>query len=177
MGYYFHLLLCSRLAARMVVYMKRDIIKLLKAADDSENCECPKGFNLRVAMESVIALKYNLDKIVGRSFEIEDRIFDSSYFAELEIMDPSPIKIPDLGEVTLRVIRLSFSCFGNSFTILEESFIEKLNRSVIKEIISAAEVHGFVYIDEDILLDEPYTGCNKELEDLGSWWERYFEYI
>ena len=157
--------------------MKRDIIKLMKAADDPENCEYPRDFDFRAAMASVIELKYDLDRIVDRPFEIEDRIFDASYFAELEIKEPSPIKVLDLGEVTLRVVRLRFSCFGNFFTILEESLIEKLSRSVIKEIIAAAEVHGFVYIDEEILIEEPYTGCNKELEDLGSWWESYFKYI
>ena len=162
---------------RLEFYMKRDIIKLLKAADDPENCEYPRDFYLRAAMASVIELKYDLDRIVGRPFEIEDRIFDASYFAELEIKEPSPIKVLDLGEVTLRVVCLRFSCFGNFFTILEESLIEKLSRSVIKEIIAAAEVYGFVFIDEKILIEEPYTGCNKELEDLGSWWERYFEYI
>lgn len=46
-----------------------------------------------------------------------------------------------------------------------------------KEIVAAAETHGFIYIDEGILLDEPYTGRNKEFEFHGSWWERYFEYI
>jgi len=157
--------------------MKRDIIKLLEAADDPGNCEYPRDFDLRAAMGSVIKLKYDLDRIVGRPFEIEDRIFDASYFAELEIKEPSPTKVFDLGEVTFRVVRLRFSCFVNFFTILEESLIEKLSRSVIKEIIAVAKSHGFVYIDEEILIEEPYTGCNKELDDLGSWWERYFEYI
>jgi hypothetical protein len=73
--------------------MKRDIIKLLKAADDPENCEYPRDFDLRTAMASVIELKYDLDRIVGRPFEIEDRIFDAAYFAELEIKEPSPIKV------------------------------------------------------------------------------------
>ena len=149
--------------------MKRDIIKLLKAADDPENCEYPQDFDLSAAIARVIELKYDLDRIVGRPFEIEDRIFDASYFAELEIKEPSPTKVLDLGEVTLRVVRLRFSCFGNFFTILEESLIEKLSRSVIKEIIESAEVHGFVYIDEEILIEEPYTGCNKELEDVCLW--------
>ena len=158
--------------------MKRDIIiKLLEAADDPENCEYPRDFDLRAAMAHVVELKYDLDRIIGRPFELETRICDASYFAELEIKEPSPIKVLDLGEVTLRVVRLRFSCFGKFFTILEESLTEKLRRSSIKEIIAAAEVYGFIYLDEGFLLDEPYTGCNKELKDLGSWWERYFDYI
>ena len=42
---------------RLEFYMKRDIIKLLKAADDPENCEYPRDFDLRAAMVSVIELK------------------------------------------------------------------------------------------------------------------------
>ena len=157
--------------------MKKEIIRLLEASDDPENCEYPREFNRYTSLGRVIDLKYELEKIVGRSFELEDRIFDSSYFAELDIKEPTPAKVLDLGEVTLRVVRLRFSCFGNLFTILEESLIDKLSLSVIKEIIAAAESHGFVYIDEGILLEEPYTGCNKELKDISSWWERYFDYI
>lgn len=157
--------------------MKNDILKLLKAADDPKNCEYPRDFDFGESMDKVVELKYDLDGIVGRPFEIEDRICDASYFAELEIKDPSPIKIFDLGEVTLSVVCLRFSCFGKFFTIMERSLTEKLSRSVIKEIIAAAEARGFIFIDEGILLEEQYTGCNRELEDLGSWWERYFEHI
>lgn len=156
---------------------KKEIVKLLEAADDPEYLEYPPDFDWDASLDSVEELKYDLDRIVGRPFEIEDKIFDASYFAELEIKEPSPTKVFDLGEVTLRIVRLRFSCFGKFFTILEESLIEKLSRSVIKEIVAAAETHGFIYIDEGILLDEPYTGRNKEFEFLGSWWERYFEYI
>ena len=157
--------------------MKKEITNMLEAADDPKNWEHPRNFNLEVSIARVVELKYDLDGIVGRPFEIEDRIFDSSYFAELEIKEAAPIKVFDLGEVTLRIVRLRFSCFGNFFTIMEESLTEKLNRSTIKEIIASAETHGFIYVDEEILLDEPYTGCNEELKDLGSWWERYFEYM
>lgn len=157
--------------------MKRDIIELLKAADDPENCEFPRDFNFRAAMANVVDLKYDLDRIVGLPFEIEDRIFDASYFAELEIKEPTPTKIFDLGEITFRVVRLRFSCFGNFFTLLEESLKGRLSRPVIAEIIAAAETRGFVYIDEGILLEEPYSGCNSELQDLASWWERYFDYM
>lgn len=157
--------------------MKKEIIKLLEAADDPGNCEYSRDFNRYTSLDSVLDLKYDLEQIVGRLFELEDRIFDASYFAELDIKEPTPIKVLDLGEVTLRVVRLRFSCFGNFFTIFEESLIDKLSPSIIKDVIAAAESHGFVYIDEGILLEEPYTGCNKELKDISSWWERYFEYI
>lgn len=157
--------------------MKKNIIKLLEAADDPENLEYPRDFDWDALMDSVEELKYDLDRIVGRPFEIKDNIYDASYFAELEIKEPSPIKVLDIGEVTLRIVRLRFSCFGNFFTILEESLTEKLSRSVIKKIIAAAKARGFIYIDEGILLEEPYTGCNKEFGFHGSWWERYFDYI
>ena len=155
--------------------MKKEIIiRMLEAADDPENCEYPRGFDRYTSIDRVIDLQCDLERIVGRPFELEDRIFDSSYFAELDIKEPTPTKVLDLGEVTFRVVRLRFSCFGNFFTIIEESLIDKLTRSVIKDLIAAAEDHGFVYIDEGILLEEPYTGCNK---DFSSWWERYFDYI
>ena len=157
--------------------MKRNIIKLLKATDDPENCEHPRDFDWEAAMARVIELKPDLDRIVGRPFEINERIFNASYFAELVIKEPKPIKVFDLGEVTLKVVCLRFSCFGNLFTVLEESLTGILSRSVIKDLIATTEARGFVYIDEEILLKEPYTGCNKELRDLASWWDRYFEYI
>ena len=129
--------------------MKKEIIiRMLEAADDPENCEYPCGFDRYVAIDRVIDLQCDLEKIVGWPFELEARIFDSSYFAELDIKEPTPTKVLDLGEVTLRVVRLRFSCFGNFFTIIEESLIDKLTRSVIKDLIAAAEDHGFVYIDQ-----------------------------
>ncbi len=157
--------------------MKKEIIRILEDADDPENCEYPRDFDRYTALDEVVDLKYDIEIIAGRPFELEDRIFDASYFAELEIKEPTPTKVLDLGEVTLRVVRLRFSCFGHFFTVLEESLIDKLSPSIIKELIAVAEDHGFVYIDEGILLEEPYTGCNKELKDLSSWWERYFDYI
>jgi hypothetical protein len=157
--------------------MKKNIIKLLKAADDPENCEYPRDFDWLAAMSRVIDLKPDLDRIVGQPFEINDRIFNASFFVELVIKELKPIKVFNLGEVTLKVVCLRFSCFGNFFTITEESLTDILSRSVIKDLITAAEARGFVYIDEEILLNEPYTGCNKELKDLASWWERYFDYI
>ena len=157
--------------------MKKEIIRMLEDADDPENCEYPSDFDRYTAIDSVIDLKYDLERIAGRPFDLEDRILDASYFAELEIRDATPTKVLDLGEVTFRVVRLRFSCFGQFFTILEESLTDRLSRSIIKDLIAAAEDHGFVYIDEGVLLEEPYTGCNKELKDLSSWWERYFDYI
>lgn len=157
--------------------MKKNIIKLLEAADDPVNCEYPRYFDWAAAMNRVIELKSDLDRIVGRPFEINDRICNASYFAELSIKEPRPIQVLNLGEVTLKVVCLRFSCFGNFFTISEESLTETLSQSVLKDIIEAAEARGLVYIDEDILINEPYTGCNKELRNLSSWWERYFEYI
>ncbi len=155
--------------------MKKEIlIRMLEAADDPENCEHPRDFDRYAAIERVIDLQSDLEKIVGWPFELEDRIFDVSYFAELDIKEPAPTKVLDLGEVTFRIVRLRFSCFGNFFTILEESLTGKLTQSVIKGLIAAAENHGFVYVDEEILLEEPYTGCNKEFY---SWWERYFDLV
>ena len=155
--------------------MKKEIIKLLEAADDPKNCECPRGFNRNASLHRVINLQNDLEKIVGQPFELNDRICDASYFAELDIKESKAIKVLDLGEVTFRIVRLRFSCFGNFFTVLEESLLHKLDASVIKDIIAVSKSHDFVYIDEDILLEESYTGCNKELEYIDSWWERYFD--
>jgi hypothetical protein len=157
--------------------MKKEIIRMLEDADDPENCEYPRDFDRYTVIDSVIDLKYDLERIAGRPFDLENRILDASYFAELEIRDATPTKVLDLGEVTVRVVRLRFSCFGQFFTILEESLTDRLSRSIIRDLIAAAGDHGFVYIDEGVLLEEPYTGCNKELKDLSSWWERYFDYI
>lgn len=79
--------------------MKKEIIRLLEAADDPENCKYPQDFNRYALLDSVTDLKYNLEKIVGRPFELEDRIFDSSYFAELDIKEPAPTKVFDLAVV------------------------------------------------------------------------------
>ena len=78
----------------------------MEDADDPENCEYPRDFDRYTAIESVIDLKCDLERIVGRPFELEDRIFDASYFAELDIKEPIPTKVFNLGEVTLRIVRL-----------------------------------------------------------------------
>lgn len=69
--------------------MKKEIIiRMLEAADDPENCEYPRGFDRYTAIDRVIDLQYDSERIVGRPFELENRIFDSSYFAELDIKEP-----------------------------------------------------------------------------------------
>jgi len=71
--------------------MKREIIiRMLEAADDPVNCEYPRDFDRYTAIDRVIVLQCDLERIVGRLFELEDRIFDSSYFAELDIKEPTP---------------------------------------------------------------------------------------
>ena len=51
---------------------------MLEAADDPENCEYPRGFDRYTSIDRVIDLQCDLERFVGRPFELEDRIFDSS---------------------------------------------------------------------------------------------------
>lgn len=69
-----------------------------------------------------------------------------------------------------------FSCFGNLFTIWRSSPSEKLTQQKVEAIVEAVEANGFVYVDE-ASLNEPYSGTNKYLQYLDSWWHRYFDYL
>ncbi len=152
-----------------------ELLKLLLAGDDADHCEAPPDFDWERERERVERLKPALDVIVGREFELEDRIQDAAFFAELSILSERPRFDRRLGtNVIDTVLGVRFSCFGHFFTVFSTAEADKIGDAEVEAVIAHIRYKGFVFVDP-VTLELPYTGNNAGVR--GTWWGRYFEYL
>jgi hypothetical protein len=87
----------------------------LEAADTPRGLERPRGFNRKRAIARVAQLKPELERIAGATFELDDRVEDATFFADLGIYRPFEKVV--LGFIApqrfmLSVVTVRFSSFG-----------------------------------------------------------------
>jgi hypothetical protein len=143
-------------------------LKLLQAADDANNVEFPPNFDWAGLRSQLLDLQSNLERIASRSFTLDDKVQDASFFGDLAIVKAS--ERPNWFET---VFGLRFSNFGKLFTTCSSSS-EKLSPDVAARLVEAAITAGFVYVEPEAL-DEAYAGANQFFSG-ATWWERYFDY-
>jgi hypothetical protein len=149
-------------------------LKLLESVDDPQACEHPSQFDWHGSMSRVRALKSRLESITGHTFIMDENVQDASFFTDLAILSGERY-FSGIGTAVGSRIVIRFSCFGNLFTVYSTLEDEKLEESIVQDIIAEVQRHGFVYIEADGL-EEKYTGVNPHLKGQ-SWWTRYFDYL
>ena len=129
-------------------------------------------------MANVRLLKPELEQLLNLTLGLDGSIQDATFFTGLYSED---------GELYVR-----FSCFGNLFTVWEDSPKWPLSPIVLRQAIELIQTHGFTHIGYDDL-GELYSGqnpyfhrhgahwaCLKDgvlCDESASWWHRFFDYI
>lgn len=143
-------------------------LRLLQAADDATNVECPPKFDWTGLQSQLLSLQPHLERIAGRTFTLDDKVQDASFFGDLAIVKAG--ERPNWFEY---VFALRFSNFGKLFTVCNSSS-EKLSPDTVARLVDAATTAGFAYVEPEAL-DEPYVGANRAFSE-ATWWARYFDY-
>ena len=156
--------------------MKTATLKDLLVADDPLQCEAPRDFDRDATLPRIRALQPALERLTGLAFQLDDRVQDASFFADLSAVDPVERELPTGGRAIETFIGVRFSAFDDLFTIWNASSVRPLTdeeRSRVAELVSSA---GFLYAPPE-LLELPYTGNNLPLHHLRDWWLRFFDYL
>jgi hypothetical protein len=154
--------------------MEPDLLKVLLAADDPEQCEAPSGFDWAREMGQVKKLAPLLERIASRPFTVDESVQDASFFTDLSTYDEQAM--PKGGVLRKTILAVRFSTFGRLFivwSVCEEG--KKLDPSVVTQIVRAVAQRGYTYIDGESL-NEPYSGPNPHLKGV-SWRVRFFDYL
>ena len=114
--------------------MEQAIRGLLDAADDAIHAEGDPELDWPAVRATVAALKPELERIAGRPFVLDDKVQDSTFFADLSIQRPGPR--PNWIDT---VFALRFSNFGRLFTTWSHCESERLPDEVAAELVAAAE--------------------------------------
>jgi hypothetical protein len=155
-------------AIRLDRAMSRSELSILLDADDPVACEYPAGFDWSRAIAEVRSLKPEVERIAGRTFQLDDQVQDASFFAELAVRKPSE-------RVIETVFSASFSCFGRLFTDWANCASERLPPQTATAIIERIRWAGFVHVSE-VALALPYSGRNPVF-DGQTWGNRFFDYL
>lgn len=143
-------------------------LTLLHSADDANNVEYPPKFDWGGLRSQLLDLQPHLERIANRTFTLDDRVQDASFFGDLAIVKAG--ERPNWFEY---VFALRFSNFGKLFTTCNSSS-EELSPEIRVRIVEAAITAGFFYVEPEAL-DEAYAGRNQVFSG-ATWWERYFDY-
>jgi hypothetical protein len=150
---------------------------VLELSDDSKGSEFPEGSSRTSdqATTSVRRIHETLKVELGVSMELDDRIEDASFHAELTVLHPEPFHLAG-GTVYAPEIAIRFSNFGKLYSITS-SMPELLARYPLEKIRALIESHGWIYVPAD-QLDEVYDGKNAALRNgVNTWWIRFFDYL
>jgi hypothetical protein len=150
--------------------MEPTVRKLLEQADDPRHAEYPPGFDWSALRARVASLQPELERIAGRTFVLDDKPQDASFFGDLSIQQPGPE--PNCID-TLFAVR--FSNFGDLFTIWNHCHAEELPEAVAAKLVSSVEQAGFRFIPA-AALDELYSGRHPGFSG-AAWWLRFFDYL
>lgn len=150
--------------------MSLTMLDWLRAADDPTEYEAPACFDVDKALIEIQALKPKLEAVIGRDVELDDRVQDASFFADLAIY-----RLNAKTNSQEAVIVVRFSAFGRLFTIYEDCATEtRLPAEIIEQVIEIIERDSYHYIDHETL-NQSYSGTHPYFVG-GTWWYRFFDY-
>jgi hypothetical protein len=154
--------------------MDLDTLRRLRAVDAANpGClEYPDGFNWPDELAQVRALAPIVERITGRTFQVDTQVQDASFLTDLATYDV--VQRPGRHTELIAVLAVRFSTFGRLFTIWW-STATPLDPVVVTQVIDAVGERGYVYIDNDAL-GAAYTGIEPRLEGT-SWRIRFFDYL
>lgn len=153
--------------------MDEATLQLLRSSDHPEACEYPPDFLWEQEVAQVRALRPRLESIVGRSLTMDEGVQDAAFFTDLSALERHPA--PDMPCLYVAV-GIRFSAFGRLATVWSSSQTEAPPSSVVSGIAAELQSHGYRFVSLDAL-EEPYTGTNRHLQSLASWWRRFFDYF
>jgi hypothetical protein len=149
--------------------MEPVVREVLDAADDPDHAEYPPGFDWAGLRARVAALQPVLERVAGRSFVLDDRAQDASFYADLSIQTTG-----ERPNWIYTVFAVRFSNFGDLFTTWNYG-PARLPDAVAAELVAAVEATGFRFVPPEAL-GEPYTGRNPGFRNT-TWWIRFFDYV
>jgi len=159
--------------------MDARIHDILLRNDSATDVEYPPGFDWRVSMAAVEALKPHAERILGQPLKLDDQVQDASFFAELFVFEEGAVG-PNGATVMVFKIAIRFSTFGKMATIHTNLAASDLDKYPVARLADLLEKHGFQFIPVEALSDQ-YDGKLKGLgQSAGAeatWWYRFFDYM
>jgi hypothetical protein len=147
--------------------MESAVRVLLGLADDPMQTVSPIDFDGAAMRSRVDALKASLERIADRPFVLHTT-HGASYFADLVIKRSGGNEGKRIDVVFL----VRFSNFGDLFTIWGNCRSERLEESVVAELIAEVTRGGFRFVPVSALV-EPYSGQHAGFR-YSSWLSRFF---
>jgi hypothetical protein len=142
-----------------------DYLPLLRAHDDADHAEAPRGFDRREAERRFVRLAEEMVAAFPEStFETGSAIQDASFHGEVRLV---------LGRGCREHALVRASNFGSFVAIEDEG--RSLGREERQWLLVLFEAHGYTFIPEKVLT-QPYDGDHPDLTGR-DWWERYFEWL
>jgi hypothetical protein len=158
--------------------MNSAIRELLDSVDDPIHAEHPPGFDWDDLSARVERLKPKLERIAGRTLDLDDEVEAASFFGDLSTYrlteQEAALGRREHGRVLETVFAVRFSNFGSLFTTWSVCHAERLSDELVEELVKAVSSAGFVYVPTEAL-DEAYAGSNPAFAG-ATWWERFFDY-
>ena len=144
-------------------------LELLKQHDDPNDWEVPDGFDYTKEESDFVCAKDRIQSVLREKIKFETGIYiqDASYHSSILL----EAKHTKNGEEPHPQIR--FSNFGKMIAISnEENVIDSIRIDIIQHLTNL----GYTYIPEDVL-NEQYTGKNRGVDGIDTWWVRYFDWV
>jgi hypothetical protein len=144
-------------------------LEMLRVLDDTEDTECPPGFDWHAADASFRAMATALATALGESalhVEGAESIQDASFHGEIRL--PESLLNPGAASVAL----IATSNFGRLAAVRPEAAVRLAVLRTIRQLLTE---HGYVYVPA-ALQDAPYDGRALLDSDTPTWWTRYFDY-
>lgn len=159
--------------------MDPETLRILMAADDADEAGAPAAFDWREEMSKVREMIPVLERITGRSFEVDESVQNASFFTDLGTYDD--FRLPAGGTLRLAVLAVRFSSFGKLFTTwsveqAEGKRASTLSQGVVRKAIEAVQKRCYVHVDAETLRNEPYSGVHPRFRG-HSWWIRFFDCV
>lgn len=156
--------------------MDQKLYELLMSVDDADEVESPQGFDYIEALNKVISIKPEVEKLFEFGFDYDQlgQIQDATFFTALRLSDET--REMKGWERSLGVdfyFNIMFSNFGNLVTIWTNQ--NDLISYPKDELIQLLENHGYIFVETDEL-KEKYNGKNIKMFGHYTWWERFFCY-
>ena len=143
-------------------------IETLEKYDHPERWEDPESFDYVKEQSDFFAAKDRIQYVLRKKLECEtgSNIQDASYHSQI-FLGEGTLKLE--GEYAL----VRFSNFGKLIAFVnEDSIIESVKIDIIQNLNEL----GYTHIPEHVLY-QPYTGKNKGVTGIDSWWVRYFDFV
>lgn len=156
--------------------MNKEIHDFLISVDEIGNWEFPNGGRWDLPFSEIRALKNDLEKISGKTLDLDKNVQDASFLTDLGLLDDRYYDREKGAGSLSYIFSIRFSNFGRMFTVHGSEWPMSKEQYCLTEVIEYLQSKKYKYIPASDL-DEPYDGINKPYVSGLSWWVRYFDYL